>query len=258
MQTGNAGIDNPFIRGVGRAEFPPSVEDCIQEKGRTGRYPGAVHDGCWYAVCLSLPSFCSLRRRMERSFPGANKPSFYYRLQKLLDNVALILVVPQTCIHRAFAIISANPYAAGLPFTTDCGDRCSFCRGQYKVIFPPIVRAGVVQVLMDVFLHRRQQNPVLTIDDTLITAIREYKNTNGIDSKKLILNSSARGNMRPIDIKKFIFILLAAGILGMSPKEAEADANGEVNIDLHATLVQDSQQHPFLFDDTKWALISTK
>ena len=33
----NAGIDNPDIYGVLRAEIPPSLEDCVQEQGRAGR-----------------------------------------------------------------------------------------------------------------------------------------------------------------------------------------------------------------------------
>ena len=32
----NAEIDNKDVHGVFRFEFPPSVEDCIQEEGRAG------------------------------------------------------------------------------------------------------------------------------------------------------------------------------------------------------------------------------
>ena len=36
---GNVGIDSPDIRGVFRLEFPPSIMDLVQEKGRAGRRP---------------------------------------------------------------------------------------------------------------------------------------------------------------------------------------------------------------------------
>jgi superfamily II DNA helicase RecQ len=41
----NAGLDS---HGVGRAEFPPTLVDVLQEKGRAGRYPTASATTDWY------------------------------------------------------------------------------------------------------------------------------------------------------------------------------------------------------------------
>jgi ATP-dependent helicase YprA (DUF1998 family) len=60
----NAGLDDPEVYGVTRIDFPPSILDIKQEKGRAGRRPGATPDCNWYVLCFSLESFIVLLKRM--------------------------------------------------------------------------------------------------------------------------------------------------------------------------------------------------
>ncbi len=60
----NAGLDSPDVYGVGHAEFPPTLVDVLQEKGRAGRRPTASPATDWYLVCLSLEMYVYLLRHM--------------------------------------------------------------------------------------------------------------------------------------------------------------------------------------------------
>jgi hypothetical protein len=254
---GNCGVDNRFIVGVGRAESASSAEDFNQEKGRSGRYEGAEHDGCWYLYCTNLESYCSLRRRMERSLRDGIPRHFYDNLLALLSIVTRITVLPVYCLHAALAMDSANPYSPHPRqlLRKQCGTRCSFCLKTYKTIFPAVSRAGIVSVFLDVYLHQRHNNPILTLEDTLVSAIRSYKNRDGLDSKFLILKSKAKGQISPINIKKIIFMLIAAEIIGLDPKMGEGEND---SVTFHATLLSDTNGHLNLYDDHHWKHIPLK
>ena len=59
----NAGIDNSTVHGVFRFDFPPSIEDYIQEEGRAGRRVGANSTTDWYIICILLETFLRVLRR---------------------------------------------------------------------------------------------------------------------------------------------------------------------------------------------------
>ena len=65
----HSGIDNKDVHGVFIFEFPPSIEDCVQEEGRAGRRVGANSSTDWYNICKSLESFLSVLRRVLTSKP---------------------------------------------------------------------------------------------------------------------------------------------------------------------------------------------
>ena len=56
----NAGIDNPNVCDIFRFDFPPLVEDAIQEEGRAGRRVGASPSTDKYTICISLEPVLSL------------------------------------------------------------------------------------------------------------------------------------------------------------------------------------------------------
>jgi hypothetical protein len=255
----SAGHDNKHVVGAARAEFPPTCSNVIQEKGRPGRFVGASLLYCWYLLCISLESYCSIRRRYERSLSDGMPRTYYSRVLNYLADVAEILVIPQKCIHAAFAEYSANPYVVDPePFLENCGDRCSFCCGKMPSIFLKVKRNGVVKVLMDVFLHKRDQNGDLVIEHSLIDAIRNYKDDDGIPSKKHILNSESRGIMRPIDVKRLVLQLIAAKIIGIKAKWITKE-EGLKELELHATLLQNPTTLTLsVQDDSIWSKIPTK
>jgi hypothetical protein len=53
----NAGLDSEDVFGVGRAEFPLTLVNVLQEKGRAGRRLNASAATDWYLVCLSLKTY---------------------------------------------------------------------------------------------------------------------------------------------------------------------------------------------------------
>ena len=56
-------IDSKHVYYAVRAEFPPSIQDMCQEKGRVGRIPSATPDVFTYLVCFDVESFVLLLRR---------------------------------------------------------------------------------------------------------------------------------------------------------------------------------------------------
>ena len=61
---GNAGIDCPDVRAVYRIDFPPSILDLAQEKGRAGRRPGLSSVDYHYVVCYSLETYLYLFKQI--------------------------------------------------------------------------------------------------------------------------------------------------------------------------------------------------
>jgi superfamily II DNA helicase RecQ len=59
----NAGLNSEDVFGVGRAEFPPTLVDVLQEKGRAGRLFFASAATDWYLVFLSLETYVYLLHR---------------------------------------------------------------------------------------------------------------------------------------------------------------------------------------------------
>jgi hypothetical protein len=225
----NCGIDSPDVDGVFRTEIAKSVRDAFQESGRAGRWLLSERDGVWYCFCYSLESLCSLLRRTFRSFMDKENKmtkTFYLHLIKDIYDVLGTFVLPQRCIHASMALTLCNPFVGNSPsFGLSCITKCSFCRGEFKKLYPKINRAGTTQVLMDIFCHKRHLNPLLTIDDTLVSAIKKYRSDHDDSSRKLIFGSAgAAGNLRPIDIKKTILILIAAKVIDFSLVWATAES----------------------------------
>ena len=95
---GNAGIDCPDVRTVYRIDFPPSILDLAQEKGRAGRRPNTSADNFHYTVCYSLESFLYLfKRTLDPSEEYVNKDYRQIQIDALLQ-VAKVLI---TSVERA-------------------------------------------------------------------------------------------------------------------------------------------------------------
>jgi hypothetical protein len=56
----NAGIDSKNVYCALRTEFPPSIQDMCQEKGRVGHIPSASPNDFSYVVCFDIESFVVL------------------------------------------------------------------------------------------------------------------------------------------------------------------------------------------------------
>ena len=97
----NAGLDDPHVAGVYRLDFPGSLVDMAQEKGRAGRYPDADPQSCFYHLIISFESFLYMYRRCMMQPADV---SLRYKAQLLSDlmEVLVLLVLPQTCFQVKF------------------------------------------------------------------------------------------------------------------------------------------------------------
>jgi hypothetical protein len=114
----NSGLDSEDVFGVGRAEFPPTLVDVLQEKGCAGRCPNTSAAADWY---LSLETYVYLLHRA-----GHRQSELVAELQQTLE----VLVLPKCFLQLTLETISANPFTPadstiannGVPY----GNTCSF------------------------------------------------------------------------------------------------------------------------------------
>lgn len=216
----NAGADNSEACGVRRFQFPPSMEDLIQEMGRAGRR--ATIDNDWCAVCISLESFLYVLWRTLTNEDMKKE----YKESLLLDLhvTASALVIPSRCIHSFIANKASNPFLLERNiFPPPRNDSRSFCLGDCKEIFKPVVRDGVVSVLLDLFVGEHQTPSRACLGSVLVKAIVKHKNANRIAF-------GVNSNKAPAQIlaKKSMLLLLAARALGYAiEKKPSKEDNGK-------------------------------
>jgi hypothetical protein len=208
----NAGLDSEDVFGVGRAEFPPTLADVLQEKGRAGRRPNASTTD-WYLVCLSLETYVYLLHRAADSTTAEYGSHYKSELVAEMPHTLEVLVLPKRCLQLTLETISANPFTPadstiagnGVP----CGNSCSFCLGDYSRIFPKVRRLGVQQVLLGIFVGQHSIEGQPTADKALVTAIRLFP-----EVQLMVLGMDRSCKLpEPVMVKKLILMLLAAKIL---------------------------------------------
>ena len=211
---GNAGIDSPDIRSVYRIDFPPSILDFVQEKGRAGRRPGALPSDYSYIVCISLESFLFLFKRIINPDDEVNDET--YRLRQIEDLllVTKLFTSKGKCYSATIESIMGNPSSPSVTLP-NCGN-CPSCRKQK--LFPPIHREGVGEVIMELFCFSSVQYKTL---DAVISFIRS------IDDAPYKLFRKRVKKLDPLWIKKLLLILVAAGILEVA-FEKEIEKGGDL------------------------------
>jgi hypothetical protein len=146
---GNAGIDSPDIRSVYRMDFPPSIIDICQEKGRAGRRPGALPTDYNYTICFSLESFLLLFKRIHN--PSETIIDESYRTQQHQDLMCVArLMISKTCLSIEMEKFLSNPLIRYDPAFLECCGACPVCMN--IKLFPVIQRAGCCQILFDLFV----------------------------------------------------------------------------------------------------------
>jgi hypothetical protein len=89
-----AGLDSQDVYGAGRAEFPPTHVDVLQEKGPTGRRPIAYAATDWYLVCLSLETYVYLLLGAANSSTAGYNAHYKSELVAQLQQTLEVLVLP--------------------------------------------------------------------------------------------------------------------------------------------------------------------
>ena len=147
-------------------------------------------------------------------------------LLKDLNNVLASLVIPKACLNSKFAWEASNPYKNRGEFPPQYNDACSYCVGDYKKIFPPIIKEGVCLVLMDLYSGENRISGTITFDLVLLTAIRKYP-----DYNRLVFGVDTNNSPTTIQVKKLILVLLAAKILCHTATVKETTENEATNKD---------------------------
>jgi hypothetical protein len=194
---------------VGRAEFPPTLVDVLQEKGRAGRRPTASPATDWYLVCLSLETYVYLLHRMADPSTADYNASYKRVLAADLQQTLEMLVLPNRCLQLILKDVATNPFASMNDTRLSCGVGYSFCLGDYPRIFPRICRLGVERVLLGIFVGHYPIQGRPTVGDALVTAIQKFPEVQSI----IFGMDRSRKSPEPQLIKKLILMLLAARIL---------------------------------------------
>ena len=236
---GNAGIDSPDIRAVFRLDFPPSIIDVCQEKGRAGRRPNALQSDYIYYIAFSLESFIHLFKRIHD--PENNVIDKSYREHQVNDLLQVAkLLSSMDCFSLRLEMMLGNP-GTSLRSNVICG-ACPNCVSP-NVLFPSISKTGCRMILMDLFVAGRNTIVTKRTEQTLEKAMVLYPNINQL------LFHSAAVKVVPLKIKKTIFVLIAAGIITLKYLDNE--------VHLRLAISNDST-HVALNEEHVWNTIRQK
>ena len=216
---GNAGIDSKNIKAVYRIDFPPSILDIAQERGRAGRRPDASPDDYSYNIYFSLESFFYVFKRIHDTNNEVLDDEYRKEQEYDLFEVAKLLASQNNCYYISFEQCLGNPSTCEHSTSSPCG-MCGLCRPNNipcghcptclgTEIFPMLNKEGVKLVLFHIFID----------SDTSIKEIRKWKTVleamkNVPDVNKLMFHSNARVVVRG-KLMKALFVLIAFGIVNM-------------------------------------------
>ena len=203
---GNAGIDCSDVRVVYRLDFPPSILDIAQEKGRAGRRPGAKAEDNHYIMCYSLDSLLTLYKRILNPKETFINESYRTKMQHDIIAVAKLLVLPNACLSTSIELLQGRPLDATsvFPNLPRC-ESCSNCTAT-KPTFEAISKSGVKQILLQVFLRTFDGGMAKDMNN-VVEFIKAYEN-----AQYLIFRTKVK-RFEPVRIKKLLFQMVAWGFL---------------------------------------------
>jgi superfamily II DNA helicase RecQ len=199
----NAGIDSKHVYCALRAEFPPSIQDMCQEKGRVGRIPSATPDIFTYVVCFDVESFVLLLRR---TLNPEEKMTQMYRNNMLKDHiqVAQLFTSIHTCFNHYFEIKLSNPFHrnSDTPLAIERCNHCPGCTDDLQRLYRRVVRDVGQEILFSAFTSASKYK----IGDL----VKFFSERNDLDRRLFARN---RRTVPKQEIKRFIFQLIAWEIL---------------------------------------------
>jgi len=235
---GNAGLDSRNIRAVYRVDFPPSILDISQERGRAGRREDATAENYSYNLCFSLEGFMHLFKRIHNQNESIIDNAYRQEQENNLFEVARLLASTTQCYYISFERALGNPDAPFVEYAP-CG-HCPNCTNQR--IFPMLNKDGVKIVLFQLLVDGETAITGKRTWLALLEAIRNIPNCN-----KVMFSSSAKSVERA-KVTKAMFLLISFGILQLRLEGEE--------IIIGAAKSTTSVTDLALNDDTIWNNIS--
>mmetsp|Transcript_15257 Transcript_15257/g.32285 ORF Transcript_15257/g.32285 Transcript_15257/m.32285 type:complete len:390 (+) Transcript_15257:1064-2233(+) len=136
----NAGISSKLCTKSRHKGLPPDFYDLVQEMGRVDRLLSAVPGSNKYVVHISLNCYASLFIRCMRVKSPSER-----RIQLMnIHRVLRFLVTPDECYHTHI-----ERYFEEDSFVSrgDCGDFCSYCKGDIESLTGLFSRKLLISVL---------------------------------------------------------------------------------------------------------------
>ena len=199
----NAGIDSKDVYCAMRTEFPPSIQDICQEKGRVGRIPFASPDVFTYVICFDIDSYVLLLRR---TLNPEEKMTNSIRKMMASDHikVAQLFTSINACFNHVFEHTMSNPFHQNTetPPRVDKCHHCPGCTRELEQLYGRIVQQGAQDILFAAYTTTSKYS----VDD-LVSFISEQEH---LDRRLFCRN---RASVPKRDIKLFIFRLIAWEIL---------------------------------------------
>ena len=198
----NAGIDSNQVYSVIRTDFPPSIQDICQEKGRVGRVPSATPDLYSYSIIFDVESFIGLLRR---TLSSETKLTDEYRRSMVDEHleVAKLFCSVGKCFNEAFEKKLANPFVTNVE--SDVANNpcnvCPGCSGQLNSLFAPILSEGARDILFRAFV----KNTTYSIKTLVKYMVTEEVNLDA----RLFGRRRANANIPKKALKLFIFQIIA-------------------------------------------------
>ena len=195
----NTGIDSKNVQCALRIEFPLSIQDMCQEKGRVGRIPSATPDAFSYVVCFDVKSFVVL---LKRTLNPKAKMTQRFREGMLSDHiqVAQLFTSINTCFNHFFEVTLSNPDLHNN--TPPEFERCNHCPGCDHTLRHLYTRVGRNAAQEIPFAAYTSNAPKYTVK-ALSDFISEQDN---LDQRLFHRN---RQKVPKNEIKQFIFQLIA-------------------------------------------------
>ena len=156
----NAGIDSSKIHTAIRIEFPPSIQDICQEKGRVGRVPNASPLIYSYQICFDIDSFILL---VKRTLNPDEKMDQTFRDQMMKDHldVVKLFCTIDGCFNDSFERALSNPFITNVESVDDSTNRCNNCPGcdgTIRDMFNKISICGAKNILFVAFTKQTSYN----------------------------------------------------------------------------------------------------
>jgi hypothetical protein len=247
----NAGIDCDNVYGVYRLDFPQSLLDISQEKGRAGQLLSENPEKYFYHLSYSMESYLHLFNRITD--PLDSTVDAAYRTSQLndLQEVLQILVTPKIFFQLELEFRLSNPASRNngdenLP----CG-YCTFCT-KYDHI-PSFRKEGLSNILFNLLVHGQRliQNPRTV--SSFIKSVTVYPG-----ALMALFGTNSRQPIAPKLIKQIFLGLIVAGIMRMDQaKQKEDDPSSP---DIYNVVVELTLHSPGVFamhEDSYWTTLPT-
>ncbi len=194
----NAGIDSKNVYCALRTEFPPSIQDMCQEKGRVGRIPSASPDIFSYVVCFDIESFVVL---LKRTLNPEAKMTRRYREEMLSNHieVAQLFTSINSCFNHYFEVTLSEPNDDGHPSPelVRC-NHCPGCDNTLRTLYRPVDRNCAQEILFAAYTSKAEYT---------IKALTDFFSTQDTLDQRLFGRN--RKKVPKQEIKRFFLQLIA-------------------------------------------------